>query len=89
MKQLHSHYEMDNNQKLPRLIMRVYDWNSQTERASFLKGQTRVITIPGSSDTLAYDAETRTVVAQSALGTSNAIAMGACVFALNAIDNQK
>ncbi len=87
MKQLHSHYELDNNQTLARLIMRVYNWDDQAERASFLKGQTRTITIPGSNETLEYDAEARTVVAQSALGTSNAIAMGACMYALNAIDN--
>lgn len=88
MRQLHSHYELDNNQTLARLIMRVYNWDDQAEKATFLKGQTRTITIPGSAETLDYDAEARTVVCQSALGTSNAIAIGACMFALNAIDNQ-
>ena len=88
MKQLHSHYQMDNNEKLPRLIMKVFDWSNPTEQTAFVKGKTRTITIPRSNDTLDYDSEARTVVARSALGTSNAIAIGACLFALNSIDNQ-
>jgi glucokinase len=88
MRQLHSHYEMDKGDKLNRLIMKVFDWDNNSERNEFLKGQSRTITIPESSETIVYDPLARTVVAKSALGASDAIAIGSYMFALNAIDNQ-
>lgn len=88
MKQLHSHYELSNGDALNRLIMKVYDWEDGEDKSLFLKGELRTITIPGTTETVTYDPLARTVVAKSALGTSNAIALGACMFALNAIDHQ-
>lgn len=88
MKQLHSHYKIEGGADLSRLIMKVYDWDDAGQRAKFIEGETRTITIPESNDTLEYDSQSRTVVAKSALGASDAIAIGACMFALNAIDNK-
>ena len=48
----------------------------------FLKGETRIIKVPGSERTLAYDPLQRVGVGMSRLGTSEAVAIGAYAFAL-------
>lgn len=57
------------------------------QRSIFLKGETKVIKVPGYHRTIIYDPLKRTGVAISRLGTSKAIAVGAYTFALHELDN--
>ena len=51
--------------------------------AAFLKGQTRQLTIPGSTRQVSYDPLQRTAVGISRLGTSEAVSIGAYAYALH------
>ena len=67
---------------LRRLVQQAFNFEDAAQRASFLKGDKRIITIPGTSRQLAYDPLPRTAVGMSRLGTSEAVAIGAYAFAL-------
>ena len=54
-----------------------------------LKGETREITVPGTSRKVKYDSLQRLGVGMSRLGTSEAVAIGACAFALRKLDEKK
>jgi glucokinase len=58
----------------------------EEQRSVFLKGETKVIKVPGFHRTIIYDSLKRTGVAISRLGTSEAIAIGAYTFALHELD---
>jgi glucokinase len=67
----------------PRLGARAFNMEDQGQREAFLRGEVREIRVPGSSRTIAYDPLPRTAVGISRLGTSEAVAVGACAFALS------
>ncbi len=52
------------------------------EREAFLRGETREITVPGSTRKVRYDPMQRTAVGLTRLGTSEAVAVGAYAFAI-------
>jgi glucokinase len=66
-----------------RLIARAFDLADPAQREVFLKGESREITVPGSTRTVLYDPLPRTAVGISRLGTSEAVAVGAYAFALS------
>jgi glucokinase len=66
-----------------RLVARAFNLEDPAQRETFLRGEVREIRVPGSSRTIAYDPLPRTAVGISRLGTSEAVAVGACAFALN------
>jgi glucokinase len=70
----------------PRLESRVFSLEHAAERASFLQGEAREVPVPGSGRTVSYDPLQRVGVGLSRLGTSPAVALGACAFALGALD---
>lgn len=72
----------------PRLAARVYNLEDPAERAAFLKGDARELTVPGSGRTVAYDPAQRIGVGLSRLGTSRATSLGAYAFALAALDTR-
>ena len=55
---------------------------------TFLKGETREITVPGSKKKVQYDPLQRIGVGMSRLGTSEAMAIGAYAFALRKLDSR-
>ena len=67
----------------PRLGVRAFNIEDPSERAAFLKGAVREIKVPGTSRVIAQDPLPRTAVGMSRLGTSEAVAVGACAFALS------
>jgi glucokinase len=71
---------------LPRLIPRAFNIEDPAERDSFLKGEVREITVPGSTRKIQYDPMQRTAVGISRLGTSEAVAIGAYAFALRSLE---
>jgi glucokinase len=65
-----------------RLIPQAYNIEDPAQRERFLRSQVRQIAVPGSARRLPYDPVKRTAVGISRLGTSEAVAVGACAFAL-------
>lgn len=69
-----------------RLIPRAFNIEDAEERSRFLRGDVREITVPGSARKVQYDPMQRTAAGISRLGTSEAVAIGAYVFALSRLD---
>ncbi len=67
----------------PRLGVRAFNIEDPGQREAFLRGEVREIKVPGTSRTIAHDPLPRTAVGISRLGTSEAVAVGACAFALS------
>jgi glucokinase len=65
-----------------RIYPRAYNLEDAGEREAFLRGGAREIGVPFSERRMVYDPEVRTAVGISRLGTSRAVAIGACAFAL-------
>jgi glucokinase len=74
--------EMD-GKPAQRMEMKAYNLEDEKELEEFVKGETRVIPIPGTSKTITYDPLKRTGVGISRLGTSKAVAIGAYAYALS------
>jgi glucokinase len=55
---------------------------------TFLLGDTRSITVPGTDRQLSYDPLARIGVGMSRLGTSEAVAVGAYAFALQQLESK-
>jgi glucokinase len=66
-----------------RLISRAFNLEDPVDRTAFLQGSIKDVVVPGSQRRVAYDAEPRTGICVSRLGTSEAIAVGAYAFALD------
>jgi glucokinase len=66
----------------PRMEVRAFNLEDAGERKSFLRGQPTLVTVPGGHRQVAYDPLKRIGVGLSQLGTSQAVALGACAFAL-------
>ncbi len=72
-----------NGGSLRRLVQWAFNFEDPDEQATFLRGETRELTIPGSSRRVQYDPLQRTAVGISVLGTSEAVSIGAYAFALS------
>ena len=71
-----------------RLIARAFNLEDATDRAVFLKGEVRTVTVPGGTRTVQYDPLQRTAVGLSRLGTSEAVAVGAYAYAIRQLDSR-
>ncbi len=65
-----------------RLASRAFNLEDPAQLQVFLAGETRVVAVPGSKRKVKYDPLQRIGVGLSRLGTSEAVAIGACAFAL-------
>jgi len=72
-----------NGEPAQRLEMKAYNLEDVKELNEFLRGETKVITIPGTNKTITYDPLKRTGVGISRLGTGKAVAIGAYAYALS------
>lgn len=75
--------------KVNRVQMNVYDLDNENEFREFARGNGRPLKIHGTEDTVTYDPVKRTGVAISRLGASEAISIGAYVFALASLDGKQ
>jgi glucokinase len=80
--ELNGTYTNPAGQSYRRLASKAFNLEDAAQLETFLKGETREITVPGSSQTLKYDPLQRIGVGMSRLGTSEAVAIGAYAFAL-------
>jgi glucokinase len=73
----------EGNGKRRRLLARAFNLEDPEGRAGFLRPSAKQVNVPGSDRKVPYDAEPRTGIGLSRLGTSEAIAVGAYAFALD------
>jgi glucokinase len=81
-------YTWPNGERIARLGIRAFNLEDPAQLATFLKGETKEVTVPGSTRTVKFDALQRTGVGISRLGTSEATAIGAYAFALSRLDER-
>lgn len=89
VKELNGTYTGSNGRRFRRLVSVAYNLEDARQRRRFVNGKVRTVIIPGTRQTLKYDSEVRIGVGLSRLGTSQAISIGACAFALHALDQHK
>ena len=86
MKELDSSFTNLQGQKYTRIVQKVFYLDDEQELASFLKGDSKTITVPMTDKKITYDPMARLGVGFSKIGTSNAISLGAYAYALNNMD---
>ena len=82
---MNAKFKWDENE-LPRLVTSNYNLEDDIQLKDFLGGECKQIKIPDSDKMISYDPEKRIGVGISKIGASEAIAIGAYVFALNQLD---
>ena len=70
------------------MVARAFNMEDAADRAVFLKGEARTVTVPGGTRTIQYDPLQRTAVGLSRLGTSEAVAIGAYAYAIRKLDSR-
>lgn len=83
--ELNSEYRDPEGKPRRRLATQAFNLEEARQREVFLKGDARRIKVPGSTREVEYDPMQRVGVGLSVLGTSEAVAIGAYAFALNAL----
>jgi glucokinase len=86
--ELNSTYTSPKGNKFRRLASAAFNLEDPAQLKTFLKGETRTITVPGSKKKVQYDPLQRIGVGMSRLGTSEAVAIGAYAFALRQLDGR-
>jgi glucokinase len=86
--ELNGSYVNPKGDKFRRLASVAFNLEDPKQLKSFLKGETRTITVPGSKKKVQYDPLQRIGVGMSRLGTSEAVAIGAYAFALRKLDGR-
>lgn len=80
--ELNSTYTTPSGSTYRRLASAAFNLEDSAQLDTFLKGETRTITVPGTTRTLQYDPLQRLGVGMSRLGTSEAVALGAYAYAV-------
>ena len=86
--ELNSTYTSPKGEEFRRLTAVAFNLEDPAQLETFLRGETRTITVPGSKKTVQYDPLQRIGVGMSRLGTSEAVAIGAYAFALRKLDGR-
>lgn len=86
--ELNSNYIAPDGPPFRRLVQVAFNLEDTSQLKKFLKGETREVVVPGTKRKLKYDPLARIGVGTSRLGTSEAVAIGACAFALGKLDRQ-
>ena len=84
--ELNSSYTAPDGTKFRRLTAEAFNLEDARQVKQFLQDQTSRIVIPGTRRKANYDPAPRIGVGLSRLGTSEAVAIGACAFALRKLD---
>jgi glucokinase len=72
--------------EIRRTHLRVYNLEDPAERDAFVRSESHVLPVPGSSRTVCYDPHPRVPVGVSRLGASRATAIGAYAVAIDRLD---
>ena len=86
--EMNSTYQAPGGERFARLTQRAFNLEDPAQLATFLKGETKELSVPGSARKVRFDSLQRTAVGISRLGTSEATAIGAYAFALQNLDRR-
>lgn len=78
-----------NGETFSRLEMKAYNLDDEQEFELFLKGNSELVIVPGTTKMVNYDSAKRIGIAISKLGACRAISLGAYAFALNTLDSEE
>jgi glucokinase len=84
--EMNGSYTAPNGAHFRRLVPRAFNLEDPAQLEVFLRGETRKLQVPGSLQTVNFDALQRVGVGITRLGTSESTAIGAYAFALNQLD---
>jgi glucokinase len=88
VEEMNGTYQAPGGEHFPRLAQRAFNLEDPRQLEAFLTGETKELTVPGSSRKVKFDGLQRTGVGISRLGTSEATAIGAYAFALKSLDGK-
>ena len=83
IEEMNSNYRNHKGDIYRRLAVRAFNLEDPSALQLFVKGDSKEISVPGSSKKVLYDPMSRVGVGISKIGTSKAVALGAYAFALN------
>ena len=86
--EMNSRYELPNGEKVPRLIQKVVNLDSEEGIADIIHQKTVRLKVFGSEKTVNYNPEVIIGAGISRLGTNKATALGAVAFALSMLDSK-
>jgi glucokinase len=89
VEELNGSIETLDGKSVPRMEIKAFNLEDETQMAAFIRGEARQIDVPGSDRKVAYDPLKRIGVGLSRLGTSRAVSIGAYAFALHELDRQQ
>ena len=87
VEEMNGRFERPDGSTFRRLVANVYNLEDPRALDQFLRGSQKEVTVYGTSRKVSYDPEMRIGVGISKIGTSKAIALGACAFALSSLDS--
>ncbi|MHA6728354.1 ROK family protein [Chryseobacterium sp. A301] len=83
LRHLNGTIENLNQEKMPRLVSKVYNMEDPDSYAQFLDWKTQQIPVPFTDQSVSYSAEKKLIVGLSKMGTSKAVSLGAYAHALS------
>lgn len=83
IEEMNGTYTNPRGETFRRLAPQAFDLEDKEQLSRFLKGESKQITIPGSTEKVSYDPLSRVGVGISKIGTAKAVSLGAFAFALN------
>jgi len=89
VREMNAPYDTPAGRRLPRLESRVFDLENGEERAAFLRGDVRQVSVPFSDRPVVYDAGKAIGVGVTRLGTSRAVSVGAYTLALRRLEGSR
>jgi len=85
MEELNSNFQSYTAEQMPRLVQKVFNLDLESDREEFFRDYSRILPIPGTDRSIAYDPIPRLAVVTSTRGASESISLGAYAYALQHI----
>lgn len=86
IKEMNGEIESFDGDKIPRMEVKAFNLEDETELGKFLKGEQKEIKVPKTDKTVMYDPMKRIGIGLSRLGTSKSVSIGAYAYALKMLD---
>ncbi len=80
--EMKGYFNIPGSDPLQRIVQKVYNYENEADRKSFLQNSSKEIIVPNSNRSVTYDSHAKLAIATSNIGASKAIALGAYTFAL-------
>ena len=86
MEELERDFDFRKHDPIPRMIQKAFNLNEESGRNGLCEVTGKFIDLPGSDQKVYYDEQAKVAIGTSRIGTTRAISLGACAFALNQLD---